>query len=74
MGAQDTIIYRLVMRNLSYDAYFWFLMFWATFGWKMGVVTTRAPGASKTDQKVVQLGGPFRPTAISKSCFRNFQG
>ena len=27
---------------------------------------------SKPDQKVGQLGGPFGPTAISKSCFRNF--
>ena len=27
MGAQGTIIYRLVMKNLSYDAYFSFLIF-----------------------------------------------
>ena len=43
MGAQATIIYRLVTRNLSYDAYFSFLISWATFGGKMGVVTMRAP-------------------------------
>ena len=30
--------------------------------------------ASKPNQKVDPLGGPFGPTAISKSCFRNFQG
>ena len=41
MGTQETIIYRLPVRNLSYDAYFWFLIFWATFGGKMGVATTR---------------------------------
>ena len=31
------------MRSLSYDAYFSFLIFWATFGGKMGVATTRTP-------------------------------
>ena len=30
--------------------------------------------ASKPDQKGDPLGGPFGSTAISKSCFRNFQG
>ena len=43
LGTQETIIYRLVVRNLSYDAYFSFLIFWATFGGKMGVGTTCAP-------------------------------
>ena len=28
----------------------------------------------KPDQKVGPLGGPFEPTAISKSCLQNFQG
>ena len=42
MKTQETISYRLVMRNLSYDAYIWFLIFWATFGGKMGVATTHA--------------------------------
>ena len=31
-GTQDTFIYRLVVRNLSYDAYFSVLIFWVTFG------------------------------------------
>ena len=31
------------MTNLSYDAYFSVLIFWATFGGKMGVATTHAP-------------------------------
>ena len=45
MGVQETIIYRLVMRNLilSNDAYFPFLIFWATFGGKMGVANMCAP-------------------------------
>ena len=43
MGTQETIIYRLVMRSSSYDAYFSFLIFWATFGGKMGVAIMRAP-------------------------------
>ena len=34
------IIYRLAIKNPSYDAYFPFLIFWATFGGKMGVATT----------------------------------
>ena len=29
------------MSNPSYDAYFWFLIFWATFAGKVGVATTR---------------------------------
>ena len=43
MGTQETIIYRLVIRNPKYDAYFSFLIFYATFGGKIGVVTTCAP-------------------------------
>ena len=45
LGAHDTTIYQLVVRNMSYDAYFSFLFFWATFGGKMGVAitATRAP-------------------------------
>ena len=42
METQEIIIYRLVVRNPSYDAYVSFLIFWATFSWKMGVPTTRA--------------------------------
>ena len=81
MGVQETIIYRLVMRNRSYNAYFSVLNFWATFVGKMGVATTRAhnsleSGASnvQTQPKFGPLDGPFGPTAISKLCFRNLQG
>ena len=37
MGTQETIIYRLVVRNQSYDAYH----FWTNFGGKMGLAITR---------------------------------
>ena len=44
LGTQDTIIYRLVARNPSYDANFsFFKIFRATFGGKMCVATTRTP-------------------------------
>ena len=42
MGVKNIIIYRLVMRNLSYNTQFSFLIFWATFGGKMGW-PSRAP-------------------------------
>ena len=75
---QETIIYRLVLINPSYEANISFLIFWATFGGKMGVASVHHAhplwsGASKPDQKVGPLGGPFGSTAILKSCFRNFQ-
>ena len=38
---KETIIYRLVMRNPSDNAYFSFLIFWATFGGKIGVAKIR---------------------------------
>ena len=34
LGTQETIVYRLAIRNSSYDAYF---SFFTTFGGKMGV-------------------------------------
>ena len=58
MGAQKTIIYRLVMRNPSFDAYFSFLIFWA----KMGVATTRAPnglGPPKFTKKLADWADLF---------------
>ena len=42
-GSSETIFYRLVKINLSYNAYFSFLKSCATFGGKMGVATTRVP-------------------------------
>ena len=43
MVTQETIIYRLLLTNSSYDAYFSFFIFWTAFAEKMGVATTRAP-------------------------------
>ena len=63
IGGQETIIYRLVMRILCYDAYFSVLIFWATFGGKVGVATTRAlnglrpPNQTKTLAHLVDLLG-----------------
>ena len=45
MGTQETIIFRVVLRNPSYDAYFSVLGFLATFGGKMGVATMRTPNS-----------------------------
>ena len=39
-GQLDTINYLLVVRNPSYDGYFSLLIFWATFGGKIGEATT----------------------------------
>ena len=43
LGTQETIFYRLVVRNGSYDTCFLFLILWATFGGKMGKATKYAP-------------------------------
>ena len=72
MGAQETIICRLI--NPSNDAYFSFIIFWATFCRKKCVATTCTPFGLgplyQTKMLIVgQPSGPFGPTAISKSCF-----
>ena len=66
MGTQKTIIYLLVVRKPCYDACFIFLIFWATFGGKMGVVITRDPnglGSSNPTKKLAHwvnlLGQPL---------------
>ena len=66
MGVQETIIYRLVMRNISYGAYFSFLIFLATFWEKMGVATILTPNdlgppnpIKKLDHCVDLLGQPI---------------
>lgn len=46
---RETIIYRLVMRNPSYEAYFWI------FGGKIGVATTRAPNGSGHPNPIKKL-------------------
>ena len=75
LGTQETIIYRLVMRNLNYDLFF-VLDFWATNGGKIGVAITRAPnglGRPNSTKKIGPLGELFGLAHISKTCFRNFQ-
>ena len=80
MATQEAIIYRLVVRNLSYDDYLTFLIFRAYFGGTIGVANTRALndlGSPKfgvrTRQKIGPVGGTFGPITISKSCFRDIQ-
>ena len=74
MAAHKTIIYWLVMRNLSYDAYLSFSIFGPIFAGKWAWLP-RAPlriWGLQTNQKIGLLGGKFGPTAISKSRFWNF--
>ena len=68
--AKETIIYRLVMKNPSYEAYFPFLPL------------LRENGPPRTplmvwgllfNRKVGPLGEPFGSTVISKLCFQNVQ-
>ena len=57
-GSQENIIYRLVMRNPSYYAYFSFLVFWPLLAGKCEMCV-------KCHRNVGPLGGSFGPTAIS---------
>ena len=66
MGTQEATICRLVTRNRSYDAYFWFLIFWVAFCGKMGAATTCTPsdlGPPKPTEKLADcvnlLGQPL---------------
>ena len=75
MGTQETIIYRLVVRNLSYDAYFSVLIFWG----KMGVATTRphAPlifWGLQTQSKSWPTGWTFWANRYLKIMFSKFSG
>ena len=78
MGTQETIIYRLVMINSSYDAHFRFRFFGLLFAGKMGVATMRAPnsleppnptkkltpctGQLKSQTHVFEISRPGAPT------------
>ena len=75
MGTQETIIYRLVMRNLSFGPYLPFWFFWPCEGqkWAWPHACPYGSGVSKLNQKVDPLGGPFAPTINSKSCFWNLE-
>ena len=69
MGAQETVIYRLVIS---------FLIFWVIFGRKIGVATPCSSDGlgppNRPKSWLSDLSESLGPTAISKSCFRNFKG
>ena len=69
METKETIIHWLVVRNPSYDAYFSLLIFWVTFGVKMGVVTTRAPSGRGSPNPAKKLAD--RVDLLDKPLFRN---
>ena len=71
VGAQETTIYLLIRINQSYGAYFPFCIFGTFFAGKWSWPPHLA---SKPDQKVSPLVGPFESTDISKAYFQNFQG
>ena len=48
MGTQETVIYRMVVRNPRYGANFSFLIFRANFGRKMGVASMRTPNGPRS--------------------------
>ena len=72
---QETIIYRLVMRNHECDAFLKKILFLAG---KMGVATTVVPkpkgfGALRPNQKVGPLGEPFGSIVNLETCFQKFE-
>ena len=69
--SQDTVIYRLVVRNLSYDAYFSVLNFWATFGGKMGMRASYGLGPPNPTKK---LAWSFWVNRYLKIMFSKFSG
>ena len=66
-----------IKRNPSYHACFPILILWASFGGKMGVVTTQAPTGQRsqtpTKNLATALVGPIVSIAISKTCLKKFQ-
>ena len=69
MVTQETIIYRLVVRNHNNETFLKVIVF---FGGKMGV-GANGSGVSRPDQKVGPMDKPFGSTVISKTCFQNFR-
>ena len=66
MGTQKTIIYQIdMMLIFSFDFFGPFL----AGNWLFHHARPLWIGASKSDQKGGQLGGPFGSTTISNSCF-----
>ena len=74
MGTQETTIYRLVIRNPSYDAYFFIFGPLLAGNWAWPPLAPLMVWGFQTYQNAGPLGGNFGPTTISKSGFQNFQG
>ena len=73
MVTQETIIYRLVVRNNDFDAFFErSLSFWRENG-RGRHGGAKGPGASRPDQKFGPVARPFGSIVISKTCFQNFR-
>ena len=72
MVTQETIIYRLVVRNNVFDAFLKEIFFWRE-NWRGRHGGAKGSGTSRPDQKVGPVDGPFGSTVISKTCFQNFR-
>ena len=66
------IIYRLVMRNCDFDAFLKISYFWRENG-RGRHSGAKVSGASRPNQKVGPMGGPFGPTINSKTYFQKFR-
>ena len=68
-GTQETIMYRLVMRNHDFDAFFEKnINFWRKNG-RGHHAGAEGSRVSRPDQKVGPLDGTFGSTVISKNVF-----
>ena len=65
MVTQETIIYRLVVRNHDFDVFFEKTLLWQENDGGRHSGANRS-AASRLDQKVGPMGGPFGSTVISK--------
>ena len=63
IGAEENIMYWLVMRNQSYHTYLLNFIFWATFGKKIDVAIRRGPSrlvwVLETQTKILSTGWTF---------------
>ena len=77
--AHDAIIYRLVIKNSSYNTYFLILICWALLAGKWAWPTSApdkcanglGPPKSEPNRKVGPLGGPFRSTVTLNHVFKS---
>ena len=71
LGTQETIIYRIVMRNHYLDAFLKKLNFWREIG--RGRLAGAKGSRALRPQKVGPLSGTFGSTVISGKSFRKFK-